>query len=89
MGVFATRSPHRPNPIGLACAKIEGVDAGGVRVSGAALLDGTPVLDIKPYVPFSDCRPDASAPPWRAHTRLSRPHAKRGHSLLQQVSTGV
>lgn len=118
--MFATRSPHRPNPIGLACAKIEGalrclplpcpppaaacfcfaraflcqqrkrvgqrrrcadlgwhlphprlptrdypgVDEDGIRVSGVALLDGTPVLDVKPFVPFSDMRADAHAPGW-------------------------
>lgn len=64
MGVFATRSPFRPNPIGLSCVKLEGVDydasdGPALLVGGADLLDGTPILDVKPYVPLADCRPDA------------------------------
>lgn len=64
MGVFATRSPYRPNPIGLSSVKLESVrydDARGpvLVVSGADLLDGTPILDIKPYLPFTDSHPDA------------------------------
>ena len=64
MGVFATRSPFRPNPIGLSCVKLEGVDLSTpdgpvLRVSGADLVDGTPILDIKPYLPYADCRPEA------------------------------
>lgn len=65
LGVFATRSPFRPNPIGLSCVRLERVERhpkwGTVlRVSGADLVDGTPILDVKPYVPYADCRPDAS-----------------------------
>lgn len=65
MGVFATRSPFRPNPIGLSCVKLEQIifqsPAGPVLVvSGADLMDGTPIFDIKPYVPYADCHPDAS-----------------------------
>ena len=61
MGVFATRSPFRPNPLGLSCVKLEGVEydaARGpvVRVSGVDMLDGTPIYDIKPYVPHADMR---------------------------------
>lgn len=63
MGVFATRSPFRPNPIGLSSVKIEGIektDEGKVIiVSGADLMDGTPIYDIKPYLPFTDSHPDA------------------------------
>ena len=64
MGVFATRSPFRPNPIGLSCVKLEGVelsgpDGPGLYVSGADLVDGTPIFDIKPYIPYADCRPEA------------------------------
>ena len=47
-GVFATRSPHRPNPIGLHPARIEAIEAPRVRVSGLEAVDGTPVLDLKP-----------------------------------------
>ena len=65
MGVFATRSPFRPNPIGLSCVRLEGIrrdpELGHVlEVSGADLMDGTPILDIKPYIPYADCRPEAS-----------------------------
>lgn len=63
VGVFATRSPFRPNPIGLTCVKLDRVeltDAGPViHVMGADLRDGTPIYDIKPYIPFADCHPDA------------------------------
>ena len=65
MGVFATRSPFRPNPIGLSCVKLLGIDKTEkygcvIRVSGADLLDGTPIYDIKPYLPYVDSHPDAS-----------------------------
>lgn len=65
MGVFATRSPFRPNPIGLSCVRLDRVDTSVpnrpvLTVSGADLMDGTPILDIKPYLPFTDSRPDAS-----------------------------
>ncbi len=65
MGVFATRSPYRPNPIGLSSVRLEGVEQrpgqGTVLiVSGADLMDGTPILDIKPYLPYADCRSDAT-----------------------------
>ncbi len=64
MGVFATRSPFRPNPIGLSCVKLEKIDFNTpdgpvITVSGADLLDGTPIYDIKPYLPYSDCISDA------------------------------
>lgn len=51
MGLFATRTPHRPNPIGLSLVQLIRVDKDGIVVSGADLVDGTPVLDIKPYLP--------------------------------------
>lgn len=65
VGVFATRSPFRPNAIGLSCVKLEGVrheDGLGdvLIVSGADLMDGTPIYDIKPYLPYADCKPEAS-----------------------------
>lgn len=65
MGVFATRSPFRPNDIGLSCVKLEKVEfdkkLGPVlRVSGIDLLDGTPIYDIKPYLPYTDCHPEAN-----------------------------
>ena len=64
IGVFASRSPFRPNPIGLSSVRllrVERTEAEGdvLVVAGADLLDGTPIYDIKPYLPFSDCHPDA------------------------------
>lgn len=59
VGVFASRSPFRPNGLGLSCVKIESVEGGVLRVSGADLADGTPVYDVKPYVEYSDSRPGA------------------------------
>ena len=66
MGVFATRSPFRPNPLGLSSVRLEGIehrpDVGPVLiVRGADLMDGTPIFDIKPYIPYADCHPDAQA----------------------------
>ena len=65
MGVFATRSPFRPNPIGLSCVKIERIDlecknAPVIYVTGADILNGTPIYDIKPYLAYTDSVPDAS-----------------------------
>ena len=64
MGVFATRSPFRPNPIGLSCVELLAIDydapdGPALVVGGADLLDGTPIFDVKPYVPHADCRPQA------------------------------
>ena len=65
VGVFASRSPFRPNPIGLSCVALEAVDweaPDGPRllVGGADLMDGTPIFDVKPYLPQADCRPEAA-----------------------------
>ena len=65
VGVFATRSPFRPNPLGLSCVRLVGVDRSTpngpvLRVAGADLMDGTPIYDIKPYLPYADCRPEAT-----------------------------
>ena len=64
MGVFATRSPYRPNPIGLSSVRIERIELSPtegpvIHVLGADLMDGTPIYDIKPYVTYADCHPDA------------------------------
>ena len=79
VGVFASRSPFRPNPLGLSCVKLEGIEKtnGTVNllVSGADLLDGTPIFDVKPYLPFADCIPDA----------LSGYAGKQEHYRLQVV----
>lgn len=65
MGVFATRSPFRPNPIGLSCVRLESIEDDGtdgrvLLVSGADLMDGTPIYDIKPYLPGVDAHPEAT-----------------------------
>jgi hypothetical protein len=64
MGVFATRSPFRPNPLGLSCVKLERIDMDDregpvIHVRGADLMDGTPIYDIKPYIKYADSRPHA------------------------------
>ncbi|MCR8720771.1 tRNA (N6-threonylcarbamoyladenosine(37)-N6)-methyltransferase TrmO [Pseudomonas syringae] len=60
MGVFATRATHRPNGIGQSVVKLDKVEAGRLWLSGIDLLDGTPVLDIKPYVPYADVIAEAT-----------------------------
>lgn len=59
MGVWATRSPFRPNPLGLSCVELEAVDGMDLIVRGADLMDGTPVYDIKPYVVYADSFPES------------------------------
>ena len=65
VGVFATRSPFRPNPVGLSVVELAGIEETADRglvlhIRGADLMDGTPVLDIKPYLPYADCIPEAA-----------------------------
>jgi tRNA (Thr-GGU) A37 N-methylase len=59
MGVWATRSPFRPNPLGLSCVELVKVDGLELVVKGADLMDGTPIYDIKPYIPYADAYPKA------------------------------
>ena len=66
LGVFATRSPFRPNALGLSCVRLLGVETDPalgpvLRVGGADLMDGTPIFDVKPYLPYADSRPEARA----------------------------
>ncbi len=75
VGVFATRSPFRPNDIGLSCVKLEEIELDEkvgpiILVSGVDLLDMTPIYDIKPYIPFTDCKPEAS----EGYTRETKMH---------------
>ena len=97
MGVFATRSPHRPNHLGLSLLKLEGIECGSgsvkIRCSGADLLDGTPVIDIKPYIPFVEARPDAAAGgkgecvlSWCVLARRCVPRADTGSSRRKRPS---
>lgn len=87
VGVFATRSPFRPNPIGLSCVRLLRVEYNGtlgpvLTVEGADLVDGTPIFDIKPYLPYADSHPDA-----RGGFAQQRPQALLkvvdDHGLLQ------
>lgn len=78
MGVWATRSPFRPNGIGLSSARIVSLhlhtpDGPVIEVSGVDLADGTPIFDIKPYLPFTDCHPDASGGFAEEQNRAVRP----------------
>ena len=89
MGVFATRSPFRPNPLGLASVRLEGIehrpDIGPVLiVRGADLMDGTPIYDIKPYIPYADCHPDA-AEGFTGQTQFHRLQVQFPPELLAQV----
>lgn len=71
VGVWASRSPYRPNPLGLSCVELVGIDGMDVLVKGADLMDGTPIYDIKPYVAYADSFPDA-----RCGFAASAPEAK-------------
>ncbi|MEJ8571890.1 tRNA (N6-threonylcarbamoyladenosine(37)-N6)-methyltransferase TrmO [Microbaculum marinum] len=82
-GVFALRSPVRPNPIGLSVVDIVAVEADGLRVRHIDCLDGTPLLDIKPYFASTDSKPDARVG-W--HERRSRPLARRNPGTGQNRS---
>ena len=61
-GLFATRSPNRPNPIGMSVIKLNGIEGTTLHVSGIDAFDGTPVLDIKPWLPSIDCPPGITNP---------------------------
>lgn len=74
MGVFATRSPFRPNPIGLSCVELKEIRPAGALgqvlvVCGADMMDGTPIWDIKPYLPYADCHPEARGGFAQTHAR--------------------
>lgn len=103
VGVFASRSPHRPNPIGISVVKLDRIDLdapGGIELhlSGVDMMDGTPVLDIKPYLPFADSVPGASSG-WaegdiprfpvsfslQAIAAMERPACRDRHPRLQQL----
>jgi len=60
-GLFATRSPDRPNPLGLSAVRLVAIDGCDLRVRGIDLIDGTPILDIKPYIPYADAFADSKA----------------------------
>ena len=79
VGVFASRSPLRPNGLGLSLVRLLAVEPGALRVEGIDCVDGTPVYDVKPYLPYCEARPDAradwagAAPPARAPEQIVIP----------------
>ena len=82
VGVFASRSPHRPCPIGLTLAKVEGINNGTLHVSGVDLVDGTPVLDVKPYIPQYDC-------PWTLRMDVNRDTQMKTQSPQDSDAKGL
>lgn len=83
-GVFGTRSPFRPNPLGLSAVKLEEIGRGYLTVSGADLMDGTPIYDIKPYLPYIDSIPQASDG-WSLSTRESLLEVSCPEELLSAI----
>lgn len=93
LGVFATRSPFRPNPLGLSSVRIDRIDldspeAPVIHVLGADLMDGTPIYDIKPYIPYTDAHPDArggftDSAQWQA-LRVEVPESMR-HAVTEDL----
>lgn len=90
VGVFASRSPFRPNGLGLSCVRLvsvdyESEDAPALIVAGIDMLDGTPIFDIKPYIPMSDCHPEASEG-YTAQTRTHRLNVEFPAPLLERIA---
>lgn len=90
VGVFASRSPFRPNRLGLSCVKIEKIETGGenapiITVSGVDMTDGTPIYDIKPYIPIADCIPTASEG-YTAQTKKYKINVSCDEKLLSIIS---
>ncbi|MCL7462306.1 tRNA (N6-threonylcarbamoyladenosine(37)-N6)-methyltransferase TrmO [Pseudomonas sp. NW5] len=94
LGVFATRATHRPNGIGQSVVKLDKVEAGRLYLSGIDLLDGTPVLDIKPYVPYADRVPEAhnaiaETPPHPITVEWDAEALRQAHAQAQRLSEPV
>jgi tRNA (adenine37-N6)-methyltransferase len=83
-GVFATRSPHRPNPIGMSVVRLERVDGLILHIRDADILDGTPVLDLKPYVAYTDAHPGAGTG-WLEDAAHSGTHAQPSDPVREYV----
>lgn len=79
MGTFSTRSPRRPNPIGLTLVKILSIDGCKITVDFIDAFDGSPIIDIKPFLPNGDCVEDIELPPWFIHLKTPR-SADMSHS---------
>jgi len=67
VGVFASRSPSRPNPIGLCVAKLDKIEGCIMTVKGLDAFEGSPIIDIKPYLARGDAVQNSSAPEWTTH----------------------
>ncbi len=92
VGVFASRSPFRPNRLGLSCVKIEKIETEGknapvITVSGVDMTDGTPIYDIKPYIPLADCKTDASDG-YTADTKNYKIAVNCDEKLLSRIPEG-
>ena len=90
VGVFASRAPYRPNNLGLSCVKLDSIDydcpdGPVIIVSGIDILDGTPIFDIKPYIPVADCHPEASEG-YTAYTKEYNIEVNFPKELLQKIS---
>ena len=83
-GVFSTRSPYRPNPLGLSVVKLEKMESNSITVSGADLMNGTPIYDIKPYLPYIESIPDASDG-WALSTKESVLSVNFPQELLNMI----
>ena len=68
--MLATRSPHRPTPVGLSVGRVRSVNGNVLELLGLDLVDGSPILDIKPFLPFCDAPRDATAPEWAQASRV-------------------
>lgn len=98
-GVFATRSPYRPNPIGMSAVQLLGIEGRRLHVQNLDMLDQTPILDLKPYIPYTDSIPDAGngwldqqAPPVDPlpnHEVLFTPHAQEQLAFLAARGTSI
>lgn len=92
VGVFASRSPFRPNPIGMSCVRLESIDLDHengpiLKLRGIDLVDGTPILDIKPYIPYSDSLPDANGGFAQGPPTLLKVEWQNGVGSLLETST--
>lgn len=83
-GVFATRSPFRPNSLGLSVVKLAGIDGFTITVTGADLMNGTPIYDIKPYLPYADSIPEASNG-WALAERTGMLNVEIPEELLETI----
>ena len=87
-GLFATRAPHRPQPIGLSCVRLIAIEGRTLAIDDHDLLDGTPILDLKPYLPYADAFPDAAAgwaaAGWQPHAVEISPEARAALDWLAE-----